>query len=524
MNTKVVNMDFFGKRLPTDVTSKGNTTGLTDKQIKVFCEKLRDIVYPKSGQPVIATTENTSGQTGIDLNAENILVFYGHRAKVGWKFQLTENQKKPVDDPSWQQIARALSTIDGTAPHSYAILASQNGEFIQACACKGEYHVEVKTIDQQQKTESLCVAGVAPSQTTAGKFGLSDLPIAGIKGEVLNKAQALKLFKPFWKNTPMPVKFLWRDIWPETQEKNLMAHLSQLRQETNAASARTMIAWTIAVGLSSEIESIRAKQIKVTPAPGLAKLRERVNRAAKSAAAAADPAWSLCEEALKNMRTVSTTDKPHAEAVRKLRETKDQLVEICAKALTFAEEAECAMRRLAQLGFGVSALLGRSARIERLDRTCVAVLHPPDGHGIQSSLLSRDNLELFSKSRKELLVEISGIVCRLLIDRDATVGFWVPGPEGGCFEFTVDTADVLVTCAKATSQPTKAIQQLNKPQVAGNTNSDLIPAQTWPSPVRVHAPAKLAVDTLFDVFDLARPEKLAVTIEPKPRATVCQNP
>ena len=196
----------------------GQTTGLTDRQIKAMALRMLRAVKRHATKPDVVAPEPTPSD-GIDPNAENILIFYGPRSKTGWKYQLTENQKKPVDDPSWQQIARALSTIDGTAPHSYAILASQNGEFIQACACNGEYHIEIKNIDQIKKTESLCVAGVAPSQTKAGKSGTPKLPIAGIKGEVLNKAQALKLFKPFWKNKPMPTKFLWRDIQPELLKK-----------------------------------------------------------------------------------------------------------------------------------------------------------------------------------------------------------------------------------------------------------------------------------------------------------------
>jgi hypothetical protein len=171
------------------------------------------------------------------------------------------------------------------------------------------------------------------------------------------------------------------------------------------------------------------------------------------------------------------------------------------------------MRRLAQLGFGVSALLGGSARIERLDRTCVAVLHPPDGHGIAVPLLS-DGVSLAARSREDLVVEVAGIVCRLLIDRGAKVRFEVPGPAGGWFEFTVEPGDVLAASFKATSTSRKASEKPTEAGKGRRAKESSVRAQRWSSPVRVHEPAKLAVGTLFDAFGLERPGQLLVTAEP----------
>ena len=191
---------------------------------------------------------------------------------------------------------------------------------------------------------------------------------------------------------------------------------THLRQATNDAAARAVRAWIIATGLAGEIEGILAEQAIAPPVPGFAMLRELIDKAAKRAAAAADPAWGLCENVKRYAAAIGVTNTPDDEAVRKVHEAESQLLEAHTKALALAKEAECAMRRLAQLGFGVSALLGGSARIERLDRTCVAVLHPPNGHGIRVPLLE-DGVSLNARSKEELLVEIAGIVCRLLIDR-----------------------------------------------------------------------------------------------------------
>jgi hypothetical protein len=279
-----------------------------------------------------------------------------------------------------------------------------------------------------------------------------------------------------------------------------------------------MRAWVIAAGLAAEIKGIRAEQVNVPPAPGLATIRESVNRAAKRAAAAADPAWGLGEKVMKLMHTVDATGSLNANTVRALHKTENQLIAANTKTLESAREAEGAMRRLAQLGFGVSALLGGSARIERLDRTCVAVLHPPDGYGTAVPLL-HDGVSLAARSREDLIVEVAGIVCRLLIDRGTKVRLEAPGPAGGWFEFSVEPGDTLVASWKAMSPKPKAVEKLKKASKPQRRKEPSSRAQRWPSPVKVHEPAKLAVDTLFDAFGLERPRQLAVTVEPAPPVT-----
>jgi hypothetical protein len=293
---------------------------------------------------------------------------------------------------------------------------------------------------------------------------------------------------------------------------------AHLRQATNDLAARAMRAWVIAAGLAAEIEGIRAEQAKVPPAPGLATIRESVNRAAKRAAAAADPAWGLGEKVMKHMHNADATGSLNAGTVKTIHKTENQLIAANTKTLESAREAERAMRRLAQLGFGVSALLGGSARIERLDRTCVAVLHPPDGYGTAVPLL-HDGVSLAARSREDLVVEVAGIVCRLLIDRGTKARFEVPGPAGGWFEFSVEPGDTLVASLKATSRKSKAAEKLKKTGKPQRGKEPLARSQRWPSPVKVHEPAKLAVDTLFDAFGLERPRQLVVTVEPAPPVT-----
>lgn len=289
-----------------------------------------------------------------------------------------------------------------------------------------------------------------------------------------------------------------------------MYESTYLRQSANDAAARAMRSWLIAVGLAAEIAGICEGDAKITPAPGLAKLRTIADRAATQAAATADPAWDLAKS-VKEYRAAAMTD-PNPEAIKKMRQAEDQLLATRKKVFAFVEEAESATRRLAQLGFGISALHRSTPEIERLDRACVAVLHPPDGHGIAVSLL-RDGVSLMARSRDELKVEIAGIVCRLLIDRGTKARFEVPGPKGGWFEFVVEPGDVLAAFSELTSRGSKVSVKHRKTNKAGGSKTQSGLISKWPSPVKVSEPADFAVAKLFDSFGLKRPNQLVVTLE-----------
>jgi hypothetical protein len=87
-----------------------------------------------------------------------------------------------------------------------------------------------------------------------------------------------------------------------------------------------------------------------------------------------------------------------------------------------ADDTERAARRIAQLALGVSSGLEPSKRAERLDRAALAVLHPPQGTGRTVGLVE-DGLTFFSRHKRELQVELGGVICRMLVDRNVTVRF-----------------------------------------------------------------------------------------------------
>jgi len=87
-----------------------------------------------------------------------------------------------------------------------------------------------------------------------------------------------------------------------------------------------------------------------------------------------------------------------------------------------ADDTERVARRIAQLAFGVSSGLEPRERVDRLGYAAVAVLHPPPGTGRTVGLVD-DGIKMFARHAPELSIELGGIICRMLVDRNVTVRF-----------------------------------------------------------------------------------------------------
>ena len=296
-----------------------------------------------------------------------------------------------------------------------------------------------------------------------------------------------------WNDLPKLARDRGWKLTPDELARRTLAwlgplhNLEHLRQQANQAAARASRAWLLAAGLAAETEAIRAQQGKpAVPAPGLSGLCETGAQAAKAASAEADAAAELlCEVASRGREVMEGgKDTSVGEAVYHLRERELLAVDRCGRVLAEAKRAERAARSVAQLAFGVSAARASDERIERLDRAGVAVLYPPHGYGPPVSLLD-DGVTLRSDDHQELLIEIAGILCRLLLDRHANVSFDVPGDLGGAVMVGVLPGDVLA----ATSRPhrartvARAMKKLGWRQPKGRAHR-----REWPSPVRAIQP------------------------------------
>ncbi len=174
--------------------------------------------------------------------------------------------------------------------------------------------------------------------------------------------------------------------------------MTDVGNRANAAGLRASRAWLLGRGLAAEVEDLRLRAGEdPIPAPGLPQLLERLERDLRDVLALSE-------------RVDALTAGP---------ERAVDLPSIIAVELDAAEEGadeiERVTRQLAQLALGVSTGLAPSKRADRLDNAAVAVLHPPTGTDPTRALVD-DGLELFSRDRQELQVELRGLCCRMLLD------------------------------------------------------------------------------------------------------------
>ena len=177
------------------------------------------------------------------------------------------------------------------------------------------------------------------------------------------------------------------------------------RQRANAAALRATRAWLLGRGLGAEIDDLRFKsEAGPVPAPGLSKLLDRLEKDLQDVCDLSDQVAMLIQD-----------PDPTADLMVRIEVEADAAEE-------GADETERVARRIAQLALGVFSGFGDSDRVQRLDRSGVAVLHPPSGTG-RAAALVEDGIELFARDSDELLLELGGIVCRMLVDRNVTVRF-----------------------------------------------------------------------------------------------------
>jgi len=176
-------------------------------------------------------------------------------------------------------------------------------------------------------------------------------------------------------------------------------------ERANAAALRASRAWLLAKGLAAEVDELRFEaEDGPVPAPGLTKLLDRLEKDFRDVC-------DLSDRVVVLLRDPDQTP----ELVARIELVVDAADE-------GADETELVARRIAQLAFGVSSGLSYTERADRLDRAAVAILHPPPGTGTPVGLVD-DGFEFFSRHAPELPIELGGIICRMLVDRNVCVRF-----------------------------------------------------------------------------------------------------
>ena len=171
----------------------------------------------------------------------------------------------------------------------------------------------------------------------------------------------------------------------------------------DAAGLRASRAWLLGKGLADEVDDVRFQSgVKPVRAPGLPKLVDRLEHYVHDVLALSERVEAL----------LAGTERSW---------DLDSIIEVEVEAAEEGADAvEQVARQIGQLALGVSMGLAPSDRAERLDSAAIAVL-TPRGAGSGTPCLVDDGIELFCRDKQDLRVELRGIFCRMLLDRNVSV-------------------------------------------------------------------------------------------------------
>lgn len=281
---------------------------------------------------------------------------------------------------------------------------------------------------------------------------------------------------------------------------------SHLKYAVHDFAARASTAWLMVRGLEAEIATLRSLAAKGRiPAPGLAHLVKDTRDALDTASGSSNMAETYAArlEAL----TAEFAETHSSETLDTIRAEEQRLGMQHNHAIQPANRAEHRARDLAQLALGISAHLPSTYEVERIDRVCTAILHPPPGTG-SAVPLYQDDLTVRAASRRELVVELAGVICRLLLDRRSVAWLMVGEDCDQVLCLQIEPGDTLLALADVSQgKPRKALLKSGWRE----QGAELL-ERRWPSPVSVLDPAGEVVKVLFGVLELGSLDRLNTSV------------
>ena len=240
-------------------------------------------------------------------------------------------------------------------------------------------------------------------------------------------------------------------------------------EAANAAAAEATTAFMLGRGLAAEIDDLRFPDDgPLIPAPGLDDLIRALGEAAGEACNAADRVPNLFDA---NARSVAV-----------------------ALARFENDRATKAVRRIAQVLLGVSSALGWNDAIARAERAAVSVLFPVDGPAVP---LIADGLELTGQTRAALRTELSGALCRMVVDHNVALALG-PWANPVAIILKVDAVGNITVSAVA---PRGTEQEMTALGWSERSDDGLFTA-SYPDPPIINDAVTLVLDTLHVIYDV----------------------
>lgn len=285
-------------------------------------------------------------------------------------------------------------------------------------------------------------------------------------------------------------------------------HHASLLQGINDLAARAIRAGLVAAGLKGGVDRVVAANVDdaIPTAPFLHAMRE-LDDAVDTCVDAAERAIAVHNSALRLTNDVAK--RPDPQNIVRLHDVERHFSSHYSEALTVAERSERLAREIAQIAFGISACTA-GLQAELLDRAGVAVLYPPRSYG-PSVPLRVDGVRLRATSRLELPVELAGVICRILVDRETRVRLRLKNRPDEGIHLEIETGDILLVTART---QVKAIRRRFLESDGWRERENGVFARRWISPVSAIQPARVVSKVLFGLFALASVDALEVSVDP----------
>ena len=254
----------------------------------------------------------------------------------------------------------------------------------------------------------------------------------------------------------------------------------------NDAAGLATQAWLTGLGLCDAINDVRTStDTEPIPVPGLGDALTRLMEATTAGCDTAD--------------LIGALDDPNSDP-----ETIAAISSAAGRAMDAALDSQAAMRQLAQLCLGVTALLEWNSTVARAERAAVVTL-------VESAVplaADSDMLALVSRSPEELYVELAGILSRIVLEHDTALTLTSTSATAFELILTTDSTGVLTLTYPAAEASSDSIPDLV--EAGWNTDHTALVA-TWPNDLTVIEPVELIVATLR-LMEITDPTDLRLAV------------
>lgn len=128
---------------------------------------------------------------------------------TGRRFHLEQEGRTPVQDPTLNEVNRALAGIHPRGP-SYFILSDESGSYVQAAGAHLRLTVELREATADSFRHF--VVGSGPHSEKQTSIACMPGPITVFENEVLDLEKAVVVFSHFFTGSALPSSFVLRDV------------------------------------------------------------------------------------------------------------------------------------------------------------------------------------------------------------------------------------------------------------------------------------------------------------------------